>query len=323
MKTLVTGGTGFVGRHLIEALLRRGDTITALIRSPRKAAGLAELGVIVVPGDLADPAALRTAVRGQDVIYHVAGLVAARNEAQFLDVNRDGTARLAAAAEAESVAARLVLVSSMAAGGPTARGTRLRGDESPRPVTAYGRSKLAGENALRATRLRWTIVRPPAVYGPGDREMLRLFKIARWGLVPVFGDGNQELSLIYGPDLAEALAATGHSEAAIGGTYYACHAEVHTGRSLVTTIGQALGRRVRIVPLPRGLAAVALRCTGAVARLTGHATLLTPDKAHEFFAQAWTADPEPLAAAAGWRAAHSLKAGAAATTAWYRSEGWL
>jgi nucleoside-diphosphate-sugar epimerase len=166
-------------------------------------------------------------------------------------------------------------------------------------------------------------VRPPAVYGPGDTEMLRVFRLARYGVVPVFGDGKQELSLVYGPDLAEALAATGHSDATIGGTFYACHPEIHTSRSVVTTIGQALGRRVRVIPLPRGLAAVALRITGAAARLAGRATLLTPDKAHEFFAPAWTADAEPLAAAAGWRASHEFAAGAAATVAWYRGAGWL
>lgn len=323
MRVLVTGGTGFVGRHLIDALLRRGDTITVLVRTPRKAAGLADLGVRCAPGDLSDSESLRAAARNQDAVYHVAGVVAARYEAEFLEVNRDGTARLAAAVTAESPEARVILVSSMAAGGPTDRGARLLGTGPSRPLTAYGRSKLAGEDALRTSKLRWSIVRPPAVYGPGDTEMLRVFKAVRLGFVPVFGDGNQELSLVYGPDLGQALAATGHSDAAIGGIYYACHPEIHTSRSLVATIAAALGRQIRIIPLPRGLAAVALRLTGGAARLSGRATLLTPDKAQEFFAPAWTADAEPLAAAAGWRAAHDLAAGAAATAAWYRTAGWL
>lgn len=319
----MTGGTGFVGRHLVNALIRRGDSVTALVRTPAKAAELAQLGVRLVPGDLSDAPILRAATRHQDVIFHLAGLVAARSEAEFLEVNRDGTARLAAAVAAESPDARVILVSSMAAGGPTERATRLRGSEPSRPVTAYGRSKLAGEAALRATPLRWSIVRPPAVYGPGDTEMLRVFKAARWGVVPLFGDGNQELSLIYGPDLAGALAATAESDATIGATYYACHPEIHTSRSLVTTVGRAVGRNARIILVPRGLAALALRLTGGAARLAGRATILTLDKAQEFFAPAWTADAEPLAAATGWRASHNLDQGAAATVAWYRSAGWL
>ena len=149
MKALVTGATGFVGSHLVEALRRRGDEVTALARSAAKAAALAPLGVRVVPGDLHDRAALQRAVEGQDVIYHVAGVVAARSEAEFMAANRDGTRNVIEAAERAGIA-RLVLVSSMAAAGPTIKGRPLRGDERPRPVTAYGRSKLAAEAARHA-----------------------------------------------------------------------------------------------------------------------------------------------------------------------------
>ncbi|MGH7525975.1 MAG: NAD(P)H-binding protein, partial [Gemmatimonadales bacterium] len=124
MRALVTGATGFVGSHLVEALRRRGDEVTALVRSARKAEALAPLGVRLVAGHLHDPAALSRAVEGQDVIYHVAGLVAARDEAEFLRANRDGTANLVAASGRGRVA-RLVLVSSLAAAGPAPRGGRL------------------------------------------------------------------------------------------------------------------------------------------------------------------------------------------------------
>jgi nucleoside-diphosphate-sugar epimerase len=266
--------------------------------------------------------ALRSAVHGQELIYHVAGLVAARSEAEFFEINRNGTLRLLEAAT-DAGQPRIVLVSSLAAAGPTARGTRLTGDEEPRPVTAYGRSKLAGEEVLRRGTLPWTIVRPPAVYGPYDTEMLRVFRAAKLGVAPVFGNGAQELSLVYGPDLGKALAVAGRTPETTGKIYYASHPEVLTSASLVQTIGRAMGRSVRLVPLPRWSARAALTVTAALARVSGRPTLLTPDKANEFFAPAWICDSTPLTTATGWHAEFDFAAGAAATAAWYRASGML
>ena len=322
MRAFVTGATGFVGRHLVGALREAGAEVTAMVRASSRGRDLERQGATLVEADLSDAAALTRAVRGHDIVYHVAGLIAARAEAEFLAVNRDGTAALVAALAAASVR-RLVLVSSQAAGGPSSGERPLRGDEAPNPVTAYGRSKLAGESVVRGSPLDWTIVRPPAVYGPGDREMLRVFKAAARGIGPVFGDGSMRLSLIFGPDLADALVAAGTSPDAIGGTYYAAHPEILSSRELLAGIGRAAGRDVRIVPIPRWLGRAALHLTGATARLAGRATVLTADKANEFFQPAWTCDAAPLTAATGWRARHNLAAGAERTLAWYRERRWL
>jgi nucleoside-diphosphate-sugar epimerase len=322
MRALVTGATGFVGGHLTEALRRQGDEVTALARSVRKAEALAPLGVRVVAGDLHDLTALARAVEGQDVIYHVAGIVAAANEAGFFAANRDGTANLVAAAERVGHP-RFVLVSSMAAVGPSAKGQPRRGDEPPRPVTAYGRSKLAAEGVVTASALPWCIVRPPMVYGPRDTEVLKVFRLARLGIAPVFGDGSQELCAVYGADLADALIAVGQCANTAGRSYYACHPEIFTSAGLVRTIAAVMGRRLTVVRIPPVAGRILLRITETGARLTGQTTILTTDKANEFFQPAWVASPAELTRDTGWRAARDLRTGLAETHQWYRSAGWL
>jgi dihydroflavonol-4-reductase len=322
MKVLVTGATGFVGSHLVEALRRRDAEVTALVRSPGKAAALGRQGVRLVTGDLHDRAALESATRGQAIVFHVAGLVAARDEAGFLQANRDGTANLLETAGRAGVG-RFVLVSSMAAGGPSSAGRPLTGTEPPRPVTAYGRSKLAAEELVRASQVPWTILRPPMVYGPRDREVLRVFRLARLGLGPVFGDGTQELSAVHGADLARALVASATSERAARRLYYACYPESFTSAAFVAAVGDAVGRPVKVIRIPLRLGAAVLAVTGAVARLAGTSTILTADKANEFFQVAWTGDPRSLMAETGWTPEFDIRSGLADTCQWYRSAGWL
>jgi nucleoside-diphosphate-sugar epimerase len=324
MRVLVTGATGFVGGHLVEALASRGAEITALVRSPGKAAALERLGVRQVRGDLGSPEALREAVRGQDVTIHVAGLIAARDEAEFLHGNRQGTLNLIEAME-RAGSSRIVYVSSMAAAGPAPRGRPLAGHEPPAPVTAYGRSKLEGELAVRSSKLAWTVIRPPMIYGPRDREVLRVFRLTQLGIVPVFGDGSQELSAIYGPDLAEALVLAAAAETTIGRTYFACHPEVFTSRSFVESVGRVVrpGRALRIVTVPHWAGRSTLAVTGTLARLLGQPTILTMDKAREFYQPAWTGDPSPLMADTGWVPRHALQTGLPTTAGWYRERGWL
>lgn len=318
----MTGGTGFVGAHLVRALLERGDEVRCLVRDPAKARARGWTNILLVTGDLDDMRALREGCAAADLVFHVAGRISARNLSEFMRANRDGTANVLEAA-AEQAPRRFVLVSSLAAGGPTVPGEPVDETRLPSPVTPYGQSKLAAEVLVRAMPLPWTIVRPPTVYGEWDRELLKAFKLARTGVAPVFGDGSQQLSVIYAGDLAAALVAAATAPQTAGRVYYAAHPMVTTSRGLVQAIGRAVGREPRIVPLPAPLSRGLLWVVGSLAHLAGRATVLSSDKADEFLAPAWTCRPDALMRDTGWQARVDLDSGLRRTATWYRAEGWL
>jgi dihydroflavonol-4-reductase len=329
VNVFVTGGTGFVGAHLVKALRARGDTVTALVRRPALAERLGwGPAVRLVRGDLDDEAVLREGCAGADVVYHVAGQIAARNAAEFMACNRDGTANVLEAAR-DGGARRVLFVSSLAVAGPTTPGHPIDETRAPAPVTDYGRSKLAAEVLVRAmpASLPWTIVRPPVVYGEWDRSTLKIFQLARRGVVPVFGDGSQELSVIHAEDLAGALIAAATSPAGVGGgrVYFAAHPTVTTSRALVLAAGRALGnaRAPRVLPVPPLVARGVLWAAGALASMAGRASLLSADKGNEYLAPAWTCRSDALTSDTGWRAQIDLDDGLRRAANWYREVGWL
>jgi nucleoside-diphosphate-sugar epimerase len=191
-------------------------------------------------------------------------------------------------------------------------------------VTAYGRSKLAAERAVReAATVPWTIVRPPPVYGPRDREFLRLFRIVRHGIAPVFGTGAQELCMVYVTDLAEAIARAMEAPAAAGRTYHLAHAAVVLSRDVAKAAGRAIGVRPLILPVPPLLAWPIVAVIGRGAAAGGRRTVVDTDKMAEFLAPSWLMAVERAANELGWTAPTDLAQGMARTADWYRREGWL
>ncbi len=338
MKIFVTGGTGFVGSHLVDALRAAGHDVCLLVRDVTKAerlfthadppsAAAADLPLRLVKGDLDDLEAIRSGCEGVDVVYHVAGLTAARNKEEFLAINGHATRTLIqVVAQAAPGLQRFVFVSSLAAAGPTRRGVPLTEQSTAQPVSDYGWSKLAGEEAVKSSGLPWTVVRPPTVYGPRDREVFKVFKLARRGVVLFFGDGSQELSFIYAPDLAEWLVrlASANTERS---TYFASHDEIRTSKEFAFAVHQAIRPDASKKPLAIGVPPAVARGvlwmigTGATALRTR--TLLTADKANEFLADAWTCRSEALKRVTQWQPPTDLATGLQLTAAWYRERGWL
>lgn len=328
MNVFVTGGTGFVGAHLVKALRARGDSVVALVRQPALAQRLGwdgDRAIRLVHGDLNDEAALREGCANADVVYHVAGKIAARHAADYMATNRDGTANVLEAAR-DAGAKRLLLVSSLAVAGPTTHRHPIDETRAPAPVTNYGQSKLAAEVLVRAMppSLPWTIIRPPVVYGEWDRGTLTIFKLVQSGFMPLFGDGSQELSVIHAEDLAQALIAGGTSPSAAGRIYFAAHPAVITSRELALAVARALGKeRLRIIPVPSLVARGVLAVMGTLAHLTGRASLLSTDKADEYLAPAWTCRSDALMRDTGWRPRIDLETGLRRAANWYREAGWL
>lgn len=302
-----------------------GTPVAALVRDPARAADLAALpGVSLVRGDLRDPGALREALAGAAVVYHLAGLTSARSRAAFMAVNAAATGELAAAAAAAPDPPAFVLVSSLAVAGPRTAASPAREDDPPAPANAYGESKLAGEEALRrayGVRL-WCVVRPPWVYGPGDRATLPLFRLAARGFFPNVRRGCMEISLVHVDDLVEAIVLAGAAAPAGGRVWYASDGGTHTVAGLGAALLAACGGG-RSLPVP----AVALRLAGlageAGAWLTGRPAALGRDKACEGLQAGWVCDDARIRAELGYRARVGLAEGVAGTLLWYRRQGWL
>jgi len=323
---LVTGANGFVGSHLAEALHEAGSRLRLLVRKGGDHRALEPFRDRLVFGDVRQPGSLLEAVRGTEVVFHVAGITWAARNGDFYRVNADGTGAVVAACRAARPRPRrLVLVSSLAAAGPSPDGRPLTEEAEPRPVNHYGRSKLEGERrALEAAAdLEVVIARPPAVYGPRDRDVLFFFRCVERGLLPLVAPPGQLLSLIHVADLAQGLRALGEAPEARGRTYFLTGPADTTLRGFADAIARALGRPYRALPVPRPVR-WALGCAGELAGwLWGSARLPTRDRFRMLEQPAWVCSSDRAAREIGFRPRLDPVAGAADTARWYREQGWL
>lgn len=278
----------------------------------------------VVRGDLRRPEGLAEAVRGVHYVFHVAGLVAARSPAEFRAVNADGAGRLAAAARGEGGGLqRFVLVSSQAAAGPSRDGLPVTEDLPPNPLTHYGRSKLLGEEAVRASGIPFTILRPPAIYGPRDVALLPLFRLASKGLWPGLEGPGRRFNLLHARDVARGILLAAEAEGARGRTYFLSDGPGYGYPDVARSMGRAFGRRTRRVPVPDFALDLAAAVSDEVMSLLGRAAVFSRDKARDLKGRLWLCSAARAEAEIGWRPLVALDDGTKETADWYRRNGLL
>lgn len=322
LPVLVTGATGFIGSHLVERLVALGAQVRCLVRRRSRLEALPP-GVELAYGELATAEGLQAAVRKAALVFHLAGVTKAFRAEQFYLGNARATENLVRALGQDC--RRLVHVSSLAAAGPSPDGKPLSEDAPPRPITHYGRSKLAAERAVLCSpwAARAVIVRPPVVYGPRDTDVLEIFRMATRGWMPSLGDADAAFSLIYVTDLVDGLVAAAASEQAAGRTYFIAAEQAVSWRRFGEVAGGVLGRRLRMITIPWPLAwTVALLWEGA-ARLRRRPAIISREKVREARCGGWICDVSRARRELGFTARTSLEEGIQRTVAWYREAGWL
>ncbi len=322
LPVLVTGATGFIGSHLVERLALEGARLRCLVRRTSRTEALPP-GVELAYADLAAGEGLEEALRDVCLVFHLAGVTKALSAEGYYRGNALATANLAAALAGSQ--ARLVQVSSLAAAGPSPDGSLLKEEAEPRPVSHYGRSKLAAERAVRdsAAASRAVIVRPPVVYGPRDTDVLELLRMAARGWMPVVGDPEARFSVIYVEDLVEGLLAAAACRQAAGQTYFMAHPVAVSWGQFARVAGSRLGRRLRLVRIPWPVVWTAALGWEAAARLRRRPAIISRDKVGEARFGFWVCDVTRARRDLGFEARTSLEDGLERTLAWYRRAGWL
>ncbi len=328
MRILLTGASGFLGSHIAEQLDQQGAEVRALVRPTSDTRFLESLEhVTLVSGSMSDKGSLLAATEGVEGIIHAAGLVKAREPADFHRTNAEGTANLLHAAKQNaSGIERFVLVSSLAVMGPSKDGLPVPSGAAPNPVTHYGRSKLAAEQAAQAEAgsLPITIIRPPLIYGPRDREVLPFFKSVSVGVLPLTGSPSSLLSAVFAADCAAACIRALEANVPSGSAFFVEDGRLETLGGLIAHIENALGRRAWLrVPVPRLLMYGAALGSELYGRVTRRAVMLTRDKLNELLAPHWVCDSSEAQAALGWKPRVAFDEGTRITSAWYRRQGWL
>jgi dihydroflavonol-4-reductase len=325
-RALITGGTGFVGSHLVELLIRYGYALTCLVRDPLHLRWLEGMDVQLVHGDCTRPESLAAAVHGVSVVFHCAGLTKAIHADDYYLVNHLGTKNLLeACARYNPGIEKFVLVSSQAAAGPSPDGRPVKDGDTPHPVSDYGRSKMLAENEVLSykERLPIVIMRPTSVYGPRDADIYELFRWASRGLTLDVAGGDRYLNLCYVEDLAAALYLSAVHRTESGSIYFVAENRTYSWsevRALLLSTGNV---KARAIKLPYGAAYLIGLASEIGSLFSKRPALTNRQKVREAAERYWLCDVSKTENELGFRAEYPLEKGLELTWQWYRKNKWL
>jgi len=325
-KALVTGANGFVGSHLVGELLDKGYQVRCLVRKTSNLKWLSGLEVEYAYADIAEKNSLKDVVKDVDLVFHVAGLTKAKDREAYFKANAEGTKNLVEICLEENPGVqRFVYVSSQAAVGPGEDKQPLNETVLCRPITHYGESKLEGERIVLqyATQLPVTVIRPPAVYGPKDSDMLGFFKVANKGFQISFGRGESFLSLCYVKDLINGIILAAENHKSIGKTYFIADDKIYSWREAFNIIANVLSKRTIPLKIPKSLVIFLAFLSENFLKLLGKTAVFNTQKAKEITQRYWGLDVSKAKAELGFLPKYDLERGAKETVRWYKEKGWL
>ncbi len=326
MKTLVTGATGFIGTRLVEKLRERGVEVRCIAKDPMHILDLQSLGVEVTLADLNNGVSWERMLDGVDRVYHLAGATRAKRTSDYYTENHLATRRFVEiCSRFPSSIERFVYVSSQTAAGPALGGVPLTEADTCHPVSEYGRSKLLAEGAVREAgkKLRITIVRPTAVYGPRDRDFLDYFKMILLGIQPLIGFREKVMNLVHVDDLVDGILLAGEHPSAVGETYFLGSEEWYSTGAIGAAIAAAVHRRPIHLRIPHAVVYAIGALAQAAGWLAGQRVFFNIQKVRESTQKAWTCSVAKAMSQLGYRQKLSLGEGMASTYRWYREHGWL